>query len=183
MASRIEWEYVSRLHNSLCFRKPMNLQEHIQRYVELVCRADRLFESVAQRHGELLTCKPGCDDCCSVFFQLSLIEAFFVSGMFRQKLSSSALERVLARAEQSGALFQQATVTLTLWQTPIRKNSRKLPQSYKFHARSLKTMDASFTNTGPSRVVFTVFPRKLAVGWSPVRIMASTQMVCTRRSM
>lgn len=91
----------------------MNLQEHIQRYIELVCRADRLFESVEQQHGDLLNCKPGCDDCCSVYFQLSLIEAFFVSGMFRQKLGSSAQERTLARAEQSDSLFRQAAVMLS----------------------------------------------------------------------
>jgi Fe-S-cluster containining protein len=90
----------------------MNLQEHIQRYVELVRRADRLFETVARQHGSLLNCKPGCDDCCSVFFQLSLIEAFFVSGMFRQELETTVQERVLARAEQSGSLFHQATVML-----------------------------------------------------------------------
>jgi Fe-S-cluster containining protein len=91
----------------------MNLQEHIQRYVELACRADRLFELVQQRHGDLLRCKPGCDDCCSVFFQLSLIEAFYVSGMFWQMLGPSLRERALARAEQSGAVFQQAADMLS----------------------------------------------------------------------
>jgi Fe-S-cluster containining protein len=90
----------------------MNLQEHIQRYVELVCRADRLYESVRQRHGNLMNCKPGCDDCCSVYFQLSLIEAFFISGMFRQKLTPLVRDRALARAEQASALFRQATETL-----------------------------------------------------------------------
>jgi Fe-S-cluster containining protein len=90
----------------------MKLQEHIRRYMELVSRVDRLFKSVEQRHSELLNCRPGCDDCCSVFFQLTLIEAFFVSGTFRQMLGPSAQARALARAEQSAALFQQATAIL-----------------------------------------------------------------------
>ncbi|HMK37198.1 MAG TPA: hypothetical protein VK463_19145 [Desulfomonilaceae bacterium] len=90
----------------------MNLQQHIERYVELVCRADRLFESVRDRHGDLLSCKPGCDDCCSVYFQLSLIEAFFLSGMVRQHLRPTALERTLARADRIEPLFRQATTSL-----------------------------------------------------------------------
>lgn len=99
----------------------MNLQEHIQRYLELVGRADRMFEAVQQRHGDLMTCKPGCDDCCSVYFPLNFIEAFFISGMFGQMLSPSVRDRVLDRAEQAASLFYQATVTFAGMQDASRE--------------------------------------------------------------
>jgi Fe-S-cluster containining protein len=86
----------------------MTLQEHIRRYVELVARADRLFRSVAEIHGELMACKPGCDDCCSVYFELNLIEAFYLSGMIRDNLSDFARSRVFARADRVEPLFRHA---------------------------------------------------------------------------
>jgi Fe-S-cluster containining protein len=90
----------------------MTLQEHIRRYLEFVERADRLFDSVAQAHSELMACKPGCDDCCSVYFELSLLEAFYISGMFQAELWASARERVLQRADKVAPLFEEAKILL-----------------------------------------------------------------------
>lgn len=87
---------------------PMNIQEHIHRYLELAARADRLFASVERVHGDLMPCKPGCDDCCSVYFELALIEAFTLSGMFRRHVKGLRRDRVLARAEKAEPLFLEA---------------------------------------------------------------------------
>ncbi|MEJ2716484.1 MAG: YkgJ family cysteine cluster protein [Deltaproteobacteria bacterium] len=90
----------------------MTLQEHIRRYIEFVERADRLFDSVAEAHPELMACKPGCDDCCSVYFELSLLEAVYLSGMFQAKLQPGARERVLHRAGKVAPLFEDARTLL-----------------------------------------------------------------------
>lgn len=90
----------------------MNLQQHIRRYIDLLERADRMFETVKADHGELIPCQTGCDDCCRVYFQLSLIEAFTISGMFHQELSDEVKERVLKRAELLEPQFLQARDTL-----------------------------------------------------------------------
>jgi Fe-S-cluster containining protein len=63
---------------------------------------------VAEKHGDLMACKLGCDDCCSVYFELSLIEAFVISGMFRENLQENARRRALERAAQAEPLFREA---------------------------------------------------------------------------
>lgn len=90
----------------------MNLQDHISRYLDLVGQAEELFETVQRSHGDLMACKPGCDDCCHVYFKVSLIEAFVISAMFRQNLSNGAQERVLARSENVEPLFREAEILL-----------------------------------------------------------------------
>ncbi|MBI5248996.1 MAG: hypothetical protein HY912_05825 [Desulfomonile tiedjei] len=86
----------------------MNLQDHVSRYLELVGQAEDLFTAVQQSHRDLMACGPGCDDCCHVYFKLSLIEAFIISGTFRQNMSKEVQERVLSRAEQTEPLFREA---------------------------------------------------------------------------
>jgi hypothetical protein len=86
----------------------MNLQSHIRRYLDLVARADHMFETVRDGHADLLGCKLGCNECCSVYFQLSLIEAFVVSSMFREALPRNVGKRVLRRVQSTESLFVQA---------------------------------------------------------------------------
>jgi hypothetical protein len=90
----------------------MNLQDHVRRYLELVGQAEEVFETVQRSYGDLMACRPGCDDCCHVYFKVSLIEAFVISGMFRQNLSNAAQERVFARSEKAEPLFRDAEMLL-----------------------------------------------------------------------
>lgn len=90
----------------------MTLQDHIRRYLELVAQADELFGAVKRSHGELMACGPGCDDCCHVYFKISLIEAFVISGTFRQNASDGVQQRVLARAERVEPLVLEAEMVL-----------------------------------------------------------------------
>ena len=48
----------------------MNLQDHIRRYFQLVASANTVFEAVQREHGHLMGCKQGCDECCSVYYEL-----------------------------------------------------------------------------------------------------------------
>jgi Fe-S-cluster containining protein len=90
----------------------MTLQEHVRRYLDLALRADDLFRAVQRAHGHLMPCKPGCDDCCSVYFELTILEAFFVANMFRHQLSVDSQRRVLARAKEVEPLFSHANSLL-----------------------------------------------------------------------
>lgn len=90
----------------------MTLKEHITRYLELVARTEALFRDVAQAHPEAVACRPGCDECCSVYFELSLIEAFMVSGMFQSTAGAAAKERVLQRAAEVEPCFEEVRTLL-----------------------------------------------------------------------
>jgi Fe-S-cluster containining protein len=96
----------------------MTLEEHIRRYLELVDRADRLFNAVAAAHPELIACQPGCDDCCAVYFQLSLVEAFYISGIFRQEVPDAQRERALEKARTVRPLFSEAEAMLSAMASP-----------------------------------------------------------------
>lgn len=86
----------------------MTLNEHIQRYLRLVNTADALFQQVKHTHAELMPCMPGCDDCCSVYFRLTLIEAFVINGYFRHDLDAHTQRGILVRAAALEPLFEQA---------------------------------------------------------------------------
>ncbi len=67
-----------------------------------------MFASVTKAHPESVVCKPGCDDCCNVYFELTLIEAFYLSGIFNTKIGAGARQIALARAERMSTLFFEA---------------------------------------------------------------------------
>jgi len=90
----------------------MTLQEHVQRYVDLAVRADNLFSTVQKAHGDLMPCKLGCDDCCSVYFELTVLEAFVIANMFRHSLPADSQRRALTRAKEVEPLFAQAKTVL-----------------------------------------------------------------------
>jgi Fe-S-cluster containining protein len=90
----------------------MTLEEHIRRYLELVERADNLFATVQQSYGDLMACRPGCDECCHVYYELSLIEAFYLNGMFSQEVSGKVREKALFRAEKALPKFNRARADL-----------------------------------------------------------------------
>jgi hypothetical protein len=92
----------------------MNLQGHLRRYMELVARADRLFDTVAHSHGNLMACKAGCDDCCHVYFRVTLIEAFVINQAFKQNVSDGFRSRAISRADQVEPLFRQAEQLIAL---------------------------------------------------------------------
>jgi hypothetical protein len=90
----------------------MTLEEHIRRYLDLVNRADTLYETVHTTYGDLMQCGPGCDECCHVYYELSFIEAFYVNGMVHQQISGKVLEKVRFRAEKAAPKFVRARAEL-----------------------------------------------------------------------
>jgi Fe-S-cluster containining protein len=82
--------------------------------MELVARADRLFDTIAHTHGDLMACKAGCDDCCQVYFRVTLIEAFVINQAFKQNVSDGFRSRAISRADQVEPLFRQADELISL---------------------------------------------------------------------
>jgi Fe-S-cluster containining protein len=71
-----------------------------------------MFESITRSYSDLMPCKLGCDDCCHVYYELSFIEAFYISGMFNDKISGRLRERAIIRAQEAEPLFHDAQVML-----------------------------------------------------------------------
>lgn len=86
----------------------MKLNDHVQRYLGLVNTADALFDQVRESHAQLMPCKPGCNDCCSVYFRVGLIEAFVINGYFRHDVDAHIQQMVLRRTAEVEPMFEQA---------------------------------------------------------------------------
>lgn len=67
------------------------------RYLEICSEVEREFLRARRLHGERIHCRRGCSDCCSQLFQITEIEAAFVSRGVR-KLDLAVRERMTARA-------------------------------------------------------------------------------------
>ncbi len=91
----------------------MTLKEHIQRYLDFQNRADEIFASVRSEYPDLVRCAPGCDECCSVYFDLSLIEAFFIRGMLTQQIQGDQRDTVLQKAQDLASAFELAKETIS----------------------------------------------------------------------
>jgi Fe-S-cluster containining protein len=96
----------------------LNLAGHLQRYLDAVERADRLFRTVAATYGRLMPCGPGCDECCAVYFEMSFIEAFYINRMFRETVpdvdrvkACEAARKVVPRFEEGRRLVRAAMET------------------------------------------------------------------------
>ena len=60
----------------------MNLKPFFEKYEELLKTADDLFDQVAEKYSQEVTCKQGCADCCSALFDLTLVEALYIKHHF-----------------------------------------------------------------------------------------------------
>lgn len=82
------------------------LEPIFQKYLALRNEADAIFAHMAEKFPKCVTCKPGCSDCCSALFDLSIVEAMFLNKMFNEAFGSGR--------ERSDILEKAATVDRSL---------------------------------------------------------------------
>ncbi|MDI1449892.1 YkgJ family cysteine cluster protein [Polyangium sp. 6x1] len=68
-----------------------------ERLNELFLKLDAFFARGKGRHGEAITCRAGCDDCCRRRFSVTTIEAAAVEEAL-DRLSAEERQKVAARA-------------------------------------------------------------------------------------
>lgn len=71
------------------------------RYEAIVQEVDSLFERVRSQHPDLVSCGLGCSDCCYAMFDLSLIEAMYLSTHFRKRFEGMQRSKVMDRADEA----------------------------------------------------------------------------------
>jgi hypothetical protein len=91
----------------------MSLQNHIKNYLGLVGKAEEAFSILSKKYQDKINCRLSCDSCCSVYYELQLIEAFYVSNSARSFLDHKTYKRVLARAEEGQKQFSEAKAYLS----------------------------------------------------------------------
>jgi Fe-S-cluster containining protein len=78
----------------------MSADHLIQRYEELVARADFAFQSIEGAYSECVRCELHCSDCCHAVFGIFLIEAAYLQQDFNL-LDSNARRAALLRARKA----------------------------------------------------------------------------------
>ncbi len=66
-----------------------DLSPFFARYEKQRAEADALFEAVRSRYPDLVVCREGCSSCCHALFDLTLVEALYLSRAFRERFDGA----------------------------------------------------------------------------------------------
>jgi Fe-S-cluster containining protein len=78
-----------------------SLDPYFNLYLEVVKEADAAFVRVSQEYGDLVKCRPGCNDCCYAVFKMEPVEAAYLSCMFYQLLPRKERREILKKADKA----------------------------------------------------------------------------------
>jgi Fe-S-cluster containining protein len=62
----------------------LDFTKYFKAYEELANSVNKAFIQIANEFPEEVKCKPGCCDCCYALFDLTLVEAVYISKKFRE---------------------------------------------------------------------------------------------------
>ena len=79
----------------------MDLKPYFKAYEELAKSVEKAFGQIAADYPKEVNCRPGCADCCYALFDVTLIEAVYISKKFREKFSGIERENILDRANKA----------------------------------------------------------------------------------
>jgi len=77
------------------------LTPFFKKYETLAASADRIFKQVKEAHGDCVTCKIECADCCHALFDLTLIEALYLNHHFNRTFSGPEKDHLLEIANRT----------------------------------------------------------------------------------
>jgi Fe-S-cluster containining protein len=79
----------------------MDMTPFFQKYEAIVKKVDDIFGIMKEKYPDEIRCITGCADCCHALFDLTLIEAVYVSHYFRQRFSVDKREALLEKANKT----------------------------------------------------------------------------------
>ncbi|MBW2264645.1 MAG: YkgJ family cysteine cluster protein [Deltaproteobacteria bacterium] len=85
----------------------LNLSKTFEKYEALVVEIDKIFKGMQGSHKDCMRCEIHCSDCCHAVFDLTLVEAVYISHHFNKSLSEKEREPILERAETADRKYYQ----------------------------------------------------------------------------
>jgi Fe-S-cluster containining protein len=79
----------------------MEFSIFFEKYNKIVEAADKVFEQIKKDYPDCVKCKIECSDCCNALFDISLVEALYISRKFREKYNGSGLDQLLEKANKA----------------------------------------------------------------------------------
>lgn len=79
----------------------MDCTQYFRAYEELVNSVEKAFKQITADYPKEVNCRPGCADCCYALFDITLIEAIYISQKFRETYTGAEREEIISRAAQA----------------------------------------------------------------------------------
>jgi Fe-S-cluster containining protein len=79
----------------------LDFSEYFDRYDAVLAKVDQAFAQVKEQTGDAVTCGQGCSDCCYALFDLTLVEAMYISHHFRKTFSGMQRSEIMERADNA----------------------------------------------------------------------------------
>jgi Fe-S-cluster containining protein len=79
----------------------MEFSIFFEKYNKIIEAADKVFEQIKKDYPDCVKCKIECSDCCHALFDISLVEALYISRKFREKYNGSGLDQLLEKANKA----------------------------------------------------------------------------------
>jgi Fe-S-cluster containining protein len=82
-------------------KEKMDYEKYFEKYRKIVDSIDKVFQQIKEKYPDCVRCKVECSDCCHALFDVSLVEAMYISKKFREKFVGQELEKLLERANKA----------------------------------------------------------------------------------
>lgn len=79
----------------------MEFSTLFEKYKKIVDSADKVFEQIKKEYSDCVSCKIECSDCCHALFDISFVEALYISQRFREKFNGPELDKLLDKANKA----------------------------------------------------------------------------------
>lgn len=79
----------------------MEFSTCFEKYKKIVDSADKVFEQIKKEFSDCVSCKIECSDCCHALFDISFVEALYISQRFREKFKGAELDKLLDKANKA----------------------------------------------------------------------------------
>lgn len=79
----------------------LDFTEFFKRYDAVLAKVDEAFGQIDQQTNGMVRCGQGCSDCCYALFDLTLVEAMYVSHHFRNQFSGMKKSDLMERADKA----------------------------------------------------------------------------------
>lgn len=79
----------------------LDFSEFFDRYAAVLAKVDEAFGQIQEQTGDAVSCGKGCSDCCYALFDLTLVEAMYVSHHFRKSFSGMKKSELMERADHA----------------------------------------------------------------------------------
>ncbi|MBU1247306.1 MAG: YkgJ family cysteine cluster protein [Proteobacteria bacterium] len=79
----------------------LDFTPYFKRYEAIMEKVEEAFGQIQSQTGDMVRCGKGCSDCCYALFDLTMVEAIYLSHHFRATFSGMKKSELMERADKA----------------------------------------------------------------------------------